>query len=110
MKKIIDFYNAWNFIYEHPNFVDKYGFSLLDSELWIDVVKVNPETNSIDDDNSKNTKTKVWLEFGPMSYEKNLGIIPTHDSDLDCGGDTFEEAIIELANLILEKYGAYEIG
>ena len=29
----------------------------------------------------------------------------THDIDLDCGGDTFEEAIIELAKLVKKYYG-----
>lgn len=33
--------------------------------LDISVVKVNPETEMIDEDNNLNTDTRVWLEFGP---------------------------------------------
>ena len=32
-----------------------------------------------------------------------LKLIPEHDTRLDCGADTFEEAIIQLANLV-DKY------
>lgn len=35
---------------------------------------------------------------------------PCHDVDLDCGAATLEEAIIELARLIREKYDVPEIG
>lgn len=108
MKKFTDFYNAWHFILNHPCFEDNFGQSLLYRNLDIEVVKVNPETETIEDDVSKNTATRVWLEFGPMSLEGDLGMVCTHDPDLDCGGNTFEEAIIELANLILDKYGEYE--
>lgn len=83
-----------------------------DLALDIDIVKVNPETGEIDDDPTKNTKVQVWLEAGP--YE-DLGITdgygePTsvkgfsHDVELDSGGDTFEDAIIELAERVRAKY------
>jgi len=68
--------------------------------LYIMVVKVNPLTNEVDDDQTKNTKTQVWLEVGPWSEQYH-----THDWDLDCGGDTFEEAIIKLADLVKQYYG-----
>lgn len=74
----------------------------------IEVVKVNPDTNSVDDDYNKNTKTRVWLETG--AYIKNDDLPPMgyshfyHDYYLDCGGDTFEEAIIRLAELVLKYY------
>ena len=72
------------------------------NDLWFEIVKVNPETNAIDDDPHKNTKVQIWLEHGP--YDAEWGAC-THDIDLDCGGDTFEEAIINLAKLVEEKYG-----
>lgn len=59
--------------------------------------KVNPETNEIDDDNSKNTKVEVWLETGLWDEEL---MMPTHDIDLDVGAETFEEAIIKLAQKV----------
>lgn len=94
-----DFYDAWIFLNEHPIFMD-----LFECGLYTTVVKVNPETMEIDDDRSKNTKVQVWLEHGP--YEKIDGEFPqpTHDFNLDCGADTFEEAIIKLAKLVKEHY------
>jgi hypothetical protein len=92
----MDFYTAWNFLNEHKMFN-----GLFCNCLWTEVVKVNPENNTIEDDKSKNTKTQVWLEHGP--WEEEWGSC-THDIDLDCGGDTFEEAIINLATLVKKYY------
>lgn len=92
--------------------------------LDIAVVKVNPETESIDDDETKNTQTRVWLECGPhedaTSPDHQPAIqaglypddwldngVPTHDYELDCGGKTFEEAIVTLAKLVMIHYGDY---
>ena len=71
--------------------------------LDIDVVKTNPDTLEIDNNEELNTKVQVWLEFGGIVKDEHLGLIPQHDIDLDCGADTFEEAIIELARLCKEK-------
>jgi hypothetical protein len=32
-----------------------------------------------------------------------------HDTDLDCGASSFDEALIELANLVMKKYGNYNV-
>ena len=102
-----DFYTAYQWLYNHPMFQEEVNFH---GETWdesqfkkcldIDVVKINPETNSIDDNENKNTKVQIWLECGPFCKEYRC-----HDIQLDCGADTFEEAIIELANLVIEWYG-----
>jgi len=99
-----DFYTAYQFLYNHSLFQEEINYN---NDTWneshfkeclnIDVVKVNPETNSINEDESKNTKVQIWLECG--EYNKNYGV---HDIELDCGADTFEEGIIELANLVME--------
>ena len=94
----MEFYTAWKFLEEHKIFHGQFN-----NELYVEVVKVNPNTNKIDYiDRSKNTKVEIWLEHGP--YDAEWGGC-THDIDLDCGGDTFEEAIIKLAQLVKEKYG-----
>ena len=108
MGKFNDFYDAYNFLSTHPMIYhdnDSYFNRCLD----IEVVKVDPSNNELNlEYSSKNTKTMVWLEFGPVvedTYNDFLvQVIPSHDIDLDCGGDTFEEAIIELANLVYDKY------
>lgn len=92
----MDFYTAWKFLETHKIFNGRFY-----QELWVEVVKVNPETNAIDDDTTKNTQTQIWLEHGP--FDKDWGGC-THDIDLDCGGDTFEEAIIKLASLVKKYY------
>lgn len=92
----MDFYYAWHFLDNHKMFN-----GLFSNGLWVEVVRVNPDTNSIDDDNTKNTKVQIWLEHGPFEYYHND---TTHDIDLDCGGDTFEEAIIKMAELVKKYY------
>lgn len=95
----MNFYDAWMFLSEHPIFRN-----LFECGLYTIVVKVNPETGAIDDDVTKNTKVEIWLEHGPYDEDYEH----THDFNLDCGGNTFEEAIITLAGLVKEHYGEYE--
>ncbi len=98
------FYEAWQFLAGHPVFVREDDLFKEPSNwcfmrnLDIEVVKVNPSTNMIDDNESENIKPVVWLECGTHD---------DHDIDLDCGGDSFEEAIIELAELVEKKFGDY---
>jgi hypothetical protein len=98
------FYDAYYFLKNHPLFEGRFWEAL---DIYVE--KVNPDTNSIDDDDNKNTKTAVWLETGGQVPEEEripIGCSPFyHDINLDCGGDTFEEAIIKLANLVLKYYG-----
>lgn len=95
-EKEFKFYTAWRFLEEHKMFNGCFN-----NDLWVKVVKVNSETNAVDDSHFKNTKIQVWLEHG--KYEEEYRCC-NHDYDLDCGGDTFEEAIIELARLVKENY------
>lgn len=102
---ITDFYEAWWFIEEHPKMKEWDEDTDLMRNLEIMVVKVNPYNEVVEEDKTKNTATRVWLEFGFKSdWGNNMGAGPTHDVDLDCGAPTFEEALIEMANLIKEKY------
>lgn len=127
---LTDFHTAWNWLRRHPAFFYKgkmgaehmiaglasstqYGFF---ESLEIDIVKVDPKTNRIEDDSSRNTATRVWLECGPWGDPKDHPSwgdteniiwkgIPSHDINLDCGGETFERAIIKLASLVLTNHG-----
>lgn len=114
-----DFYEAYSFLKEHeickcrPYLPHENRFSELKGNYFyncldIDVVKVNPETNVMETEKDKthlNTKTQVWLEFGEafVDLDDSDNVQFNHDHRLDCGADTFEEAIIELANLV-DKY------
>jgi hypothetical protein len=50
-------------------------------------------------------KIEYWLEGGPMVKDKLFGNVWSHDIRLDCGADTFEEAVIKYANLVKKYYG-----
>ena len=85
------FYEAFEFLNHHPK-------GKFIPALDVDVAMVNPVTREIDRDPAKNTRLEVWLETGPEAG--------FHDLMLDCGGETFEEAIIKLASLVDTYYGA----
>lgn len=91
---INEFFEAWNYLSNHEIF-DGHFNECLD----IEVVKINPKTMEIDDNIENNTKVEIWLECGPY-LEETL----THDIDLDCGGFSFEEAIIKLSELVKQFY------
>ena len=98
---------AFNHVGERPGFLDS---------LDIDLAKVNPKTSKIEDDKTLNTKVEVWLEAGPWIDPSEAGYpedwteteAASHDLNLDCGGDTFEEAIIKMAELVKKHYGEYQ--
>lgn len=95
----MDFFQAFHYLKEHPAFKEYFVES-----LDIAVVKVDPKTKRIEDEQSRNTETAVWLETGPVYEGKHREPIYTHDPDIDCGGSTFEEAIIRLAKNVARYY------
>lgn len=101
-----NFYDAYQYLTEHYIFKDDNNISHFNGEcLYIDVVRVNPETMEISDNDDENTKVQVWLECGPYLPEDDEYCEGAeHDIDLDCGADTFEEAIVMLAKLVWAKY------
>ena len=100
--------------------------SAFPNNLDIEVVKVNPDTETIEDDDSLNTAVRVWIECIVYYDIESKGYIdvksgeheesnhwkirgmPSHDFDLDTGGKSYEEAIINLAQEVYNKYGDYE--
>ena len=121
--KFTDFFDAWWFLTKHKAFYNpvlvrqgqkNWVCEDFQSCLTIEVVKTDPITKRIEEDDSRNTKTQVWLECGYKAFLKDVEtflddigddeLVQVHDTDLDCGGDTFEEAIISLANLVDEYY------
>lgn len=80
------------------------------------VTYTDPETLCIEDDDSRNTHFRIWIEAGPLfdaSADKDAGFrepqegwndynrwLPTHDYRLDCAADTHEEALLRLAALV----------
>ncbi len=103
----MNFYDSWEYL-NSLEAVYVNGINRIDRALDIEVVKVNPLTNEIDNNELLNTKVEVWLEFGKVEFDEDMKcVVAWHDYDLDCGGNTFEEAIIELAELC-KKHGYKE--
>lgn len=104
--KFNDFYEAWCFLETHRYYTDDHihRINRFEESLYIEVVKVNPKTERIEDDETLNTDVRVWLESGCPELIDDVYEL-THDIELDCGAPTFEEAIIELANLVYKNYG-----
>lgn len=68
-------------------------------------VYVNPETETIEDDDSLNTAFRIWVESGPYvqdHMDENVWC-KGWDHRLDCGGPDMETVLLNLANLV-EKY------
>ena len=121
------FYDSWWYLLEHKAFAD---FNFINSKgqpyisaflrlLDIDVQKVDPITHRVEDDNNRNTLTEVWLELGPQyqtdsfendTWEDEEWHYNSHDMNLDCGGETFEIAIVNLANKVEEFYPLSQYG
>jgi hypothetical protein len=95
----------------------------LDCNLDIFYTKVNhPTRGRVDKDASKNKYVECWLEFGPIYYgyaysgcetplsewDDTTMLLHSHDTDLDTGAPTFDEALVKLAKLVLKHYGDYE--
>jgi len=115
--KTTKFHRAYNWLLNHPYFYHpqykEYESSCFKRCLDIDVVMVNPETDRIEDEHNLNTVHRVWIETGKiiMCDELNGVMEPTstHDYRLDCGGSSFEEVIIKLAELVKIYIGLYNI-
>lgn len=107
-KKFTDFYEAYHFLKDHKmvNKRDLKGYmrNAFEDVLYISVVKINPLINKIDDRDHMNIETRIWLEFGSIEFDNNNNLVNNRDTRLECDGETFEEAIIELANLVNYYY------
>jgi hypothetical protein len=95
----------------------------LDENLDIFYTKVNAPGGHarVDDDPKKNKYVEVWLEFGQLAYgylysgsaepagdwDTETALLHYHDTDFDCGGPTFDEALVNLAKKVRKKFGDY---
>ena len=90
----------------------------LESNLDTFYAKVD-SSRRVNDDPKKNKTVECWLEFGPIKYQycqpefeikEGAREYPQHyhDINLDCGGPTFDWALMKLARLVLKYYGDYK--
>lgn len=109
------FYDAWAWLNSHPiNNIYTSSYEEISMGLYdLDIMVVKTDKyGTIKNNTKKNTRTRVWLEFGRFELITRDVEIPdnwarTHDPRLDCGGDTFEEAITVLAARVKHYYGDY---
>ena len=85
----------------------------------IEFAYVDPETRRVEDDDTRNTLLEMWIEAGPWMDLSETDLPPTegwndynkwvttHDMNLDCGGATMEEALLQLA-VRIEFYYKYD--
>lgn len=109
-----DFWVAWHWLNEHPLF---YRFTkelhekwllenrgVLDGCIEVTPAKVNPETLRRSEDPTKNTKLEFWVEvFTVGSWGADTTDV--HDYECDTGGDTYEQAIVKVAEKIYQHHG-----
>ena len=101
----MDYVEKYWRIIEHPKLNRVGPQPIID----IEPHKVNPLTNAIDPDTKLNTQFQFWVEF--MYNDGSDPFIPDHkrghDWNFDCGGNTYEEAISTLYDLVIKKFGDY---
>ena len=72
---------------------------------------VNPLTDEIDlKDDSLNTKVAFWAELiAHFPWEEDYAShkSASHAWEMDCGGDTYEDAVNALYEKVLKEYGNY---
>ncbi|QOI72152.1 hypothetical protein pEaSNUABM50_00128 [Erwinia phage pEa_SNUABM_50] len=91
-------------ISHHPKIVDFADSAIIE----VTPHMVCPETNQIENLSILNTKLQFWVEFMTPHFDEQFKIHGhAHDWELDCGGDTWEEAIEALYQGVLAKYGNY---
>ena len=106
---------------KNAHFVDKYYWIVnhplnrnlsnhIISANEIDVLPslVDPEIGEVNlDDDTKNTKVEYWVELSYLDLDED---IMCHDYRFDCGGDSYEEAVEALFQLVYNEFGDYIIG
>ena len=106
---------------KNAHFVDKYYWIVnhplnrnlsnhIISANEIDVLPslVDPEIGEVNlDDDTKNTKVEYWVELSYLDLDED---IMCHDYRFDCGGDSYEEAVEALFQLVYDKFGDYNMG
>lgn len=91
-------------ISQHPKVVDFADSAIIE----ITPHMVCPETNRVENLSMLNTKLQFWVEFMIPHFDEQFKTqCHSHDWELDCGGDTWEEAVEALYQKVLNKYGDY---
>lgn len=103
--------DKYYWIIDHPRLTSKYVYQ---ASIELTPHMVNPLTNCIDLKNTRlNTKQRWWVEVSSANQDYDgtaddvMDLRYCHDWELDTGGDTAEEAIDNLYELVIKVYGKY---
>lgn len=107
LRGVNDVVDAWTWLGDHPAFRSKgtLGQSIFELCVCIDPHRVDPRTGRIEDDARRNTAVHYWVECGPAPTTWPGTLI--HDARLDCGGASYEEAVMALYKKVRRVYGGY---
>ena len=97
---------AYYFVMNHPKLLLHKCI-----EPWVEITPHMVDSSGVVSENpSQNTVLEWWVECGPYSEDEEdpSNLIVFHDIDLDCGANKAEDAVMELARLVKNKYGDYE--
>lgn len=96
--------DKYYWITNHPAYVP-FG---RDAIIEITPHMVCPETNRVERIKSVNTKLQFWVELMVPNYDEQSEMENhAHEWKLDCGGDSWEEAVEALYQGVLAAYGDY---
>jgi hypothetical protein len=112
------FWNAWWWLQKHPIFW-YFGRMLaghppmhernlcndrgVDEGLEFRPAMVDPVTRRVEKPRSRNTQLEIWVEVFPTSFRNKD--VRLHDVDCDTGGDTYEQAVVNVAREIYNAHG-----
>jgi len=110
-----DLYRAWMWLAYHPVFwyhghEERRHISTLAETrgvhegLELQPAMVNKKTRRTEGP-WKNREVEIWVEVFPASLTRGKGDIRLHDTELDTGAPTYEEALIKVAGMLYERYG-----
>jgi hypothetical protein len=100
--------DKYYWIVDHPSLTKFCGGQ---AKIELNPQCINPENNTIDLVNPlNNTKFEWWVELSyAFSEDWMEGVWELgHDMEFDTGGDSAEEAINNLYELVLNKFGKYD--
>ncbi|ELP6119250.1 TPA: hypothetical protein I7730_01500 [Vibrio vulnificus] len=108
----MNFINAWYFLQEHRVFNCLEVTILPENQKPTSKRKISSRRSYFDEsltilvlESDNQESHKICLEAGPILIDENNQIAFSHDYALDVYEDTFERAVISLAEQVSEVYG-----
>lgn len=114
LSEIKDYIHKDYLLRNHHHFMNSSKYEI---EVLIDPHLICKATDQVESDQSLNDTLQYWVEVlipvkinwddetSKYAYPEGQVYTLAHDIDLDCGGYTYEEAILNAYELMIKKYG-----